>query len=64
LAGAAVSPPGPQRIIAQMLRACGIQVQVQVLVLVLVLVLVHVPGTWYRRFWPDKFCKNLNISKF
>jgi hypothetical protein len=25
LAGAAVSPPGPQRIIAQMLRACGIQ---------------------------------------
>ena len=28
LAGAAVSPPGPQRIIAQMLRACGIQVQV------------------------------------
>jgi hypothetical protein len=26
LAGAAVSPPGPQRIIAQMLRACGIQV--------------------------------------
>ena len=31
LAGAAVSPPGPQRIIAQMLRACGIQVQVQVI---------------------------------
>ncbi len=30
LAGAAVSPPGPQRIIAQMLRACGIQLQVQV----------------------------------
>ena len=28
LAGAAVSPPGPQRIIAQMLRACGIHVQV------------------------------------
>jgi hypothetical protein len=27
--GAAVSPPGPQRIIAQMLRACGIQVLVQ-----------------------------------
>jgi hypothetical protein len=25
LAGAAVSPPGPQRIIAQMLRVCGIQ---------------------------------------
>jgi hypothetical protein len=25
LAGAAVSPPGPQRIIAQTLRACGIQ---------------------------------------
>ena len=25
LAGAAVSPPGPQRIIAQMLHACGIQ---------------------------------------
>jgi hypothetical protein len=25
LAGAAVSPPGPQRIIAQMLGACGIQ---------------------------------------
>ena len=25
LAGAAVSPLGPQRIIAQMLRACGIQ---------------------------------------
>jgi hypothetical protein len=32
LAGAAVSPPGPQRIIAQMLRACGIQVQVQVII--------------------------------
>jgi hypothetical protein len=30
LAEAAVSPPGPQRIIAQMLGACGIQVQVQV----------------------------------
>jgi hypothetical protein len=29
LVGAAVSPPGPQRIIAQMLRACGIQVLVQ-----------------------------------
>ena len=25
LAGAAVSPPGPRRIIAQMLGACGIQ---------------------------------------
>jgi hypothetical protein len=31
LAGAAFSPLGPQRIIAQTLRACGINVHVQVI---------------------------------
>ena len=50
LAGAAVSPPGPQRIIAQMLRACGIQVQVRSKYLSTRYLVLE-----YMQFWPVKF---------
>ena len=66
LAGAAVSPPGPQRIIAQMLRACGIQVLNLVLNLVQVRSKYQVPGTRVHAILACQIltCKNFDMSKF